>query len=529
MLATLVIALREGLEATLIVGIIAAFLRRNGAGLGPMWAGVGLAVLLSLGVGLGLNHLEQSLPQARQEALETLIGVVAIVFVTGMIWWMDRHGRDLKSSLEQDAAAALSGRGATALAAMAFLAVLKEGFETAVFFLATFSAAQSALWAGIGALIGLALAIGIGWGIYQGGVRLNLSRFFRITGGFLVLVAAGLCVSALRTGHEAGWINGGQQMVMDLGWLVAPGTVQAALITGVLGIPSDPRLIEVLGWVSYLAIVGALVYWPTAYRPSPRNAGRLKLGAALMLAVAALGLFLVPQPRARLRPQAPVAALRGDGAGQVQLRGDVLALDFGGVPLNLPHSSAQSSDHNGLPLSEADYGATVALNDAPQTVSFAELVALNGGRRPIGLNPTRYPGPYTAQWQADLDAHARLAQGAVVQARGGAQVLVTLSGRGLQTPRSLRVRKLPQAVAAQTGPLAWATSDTFSAKAMAAYRAYGSALQEWQFWARQLSVVLLLAALAIALRAARQLRSLAPERVSPSHGAGVEPAPKGSH
>src|ERR1700744_773016 len=99
---------------------------------------------------------------------------------------------------------------------MAFLAVLKEGFETSVFLLATFSAAQSAAWAATGALLGLLLAVLIGWGIFVGGVKINLTRFFRLTGAFLILVAAGLVITSLRTAHEAGWLNVGQQTTVNL-------------------------------------------------------------------------------------------------------------------------------------------------------------------------------------------------------------------------------------------------------------------------------------------------------------------------
>ena len=129
MIATLVIGLREGLEATLIVGIIAAFLRRNRTPLAPMWAGVGLAVALSIAVGFGLQLVEQALPQAQQEGMETIIGAVAVVFVTGMIVWMRTHARTLSRDLQASASAALGRGTAWALAGMAFLAVLNEGFE----------------------------------------------------------------------------------------------------------------------------------------------------------------------------------------------------------------------------------------------------------------------------------------------------------------------------------------------------------------------------------------------------------------
>src|SRR5699024_1863356 len=298
MLATFIIGLREGLEAALIVGIIAAFLRNNGKSLVSMWVGVALAIVLSVSVGVGLELAQQALPQAEQEALETVIGFVAVFFVTGMIVWMNNHAREMKRRLETEAAHALKRSSSLALAGMAFLAVLKEGFETSVFLLATFSVAQSAALAATGAVLGVISAIGLGWGIYAGGVRFNLSRFFRDTAGFLILVAAGLVIASLRTAHEAGWIVAGQQMTVDLAWLVAPGTIQSALITGVLGIPADPRLIEVIGWLAYLVPVALYVYWPQSHRPQPRTAMRLKSTLAAVLAATAIGLALgYPQPQ----------------------------------------------------------------------------------------------------------------------------------------------------------------------------------------------------------------------------------------
>jgi high-affinity iron transporter len=267
-------------------------LRKNGKRLTAMWLGVVLAVILSIVVGVGLDLAEQALPQSRQEGMESVIGAIAIFFVTGMIFWMNAHAHDMRRQLESEAADAISQASAYALASMAFLAVLKEGFETSVFLLATFSAAQSAELAAAGAIIGLLLAVVIGWGIYIGGVRINLARFFSFTGAFLLLVAAGLVISSLRTAHEAGWLNVGQQLTMNLSWLVAPGTVSSALITGVLGIPADPRLIEVTGWLIYLFAVASYLYWPTAIRPRPRLAARLQIVAAMMLAALALGLFL---------------------------------------------------------------------------------------------------------------------------------------------------------------------------------------------------------------------------------------------
>src|SRR3954447_4564343 len=134
-LPTLVIGLREGVEASLIVGIIAAFLAGSGHRnkLRYVWLGTGLAVALCLAVGVGLHLFEQQLPQDKQEALETVVAVVAVGMGATMIVWMRKHARSLKGELEASAGAALAEGSVRAFVVMAFLAVLREGFETAVF------------------------------------------------------------------------------------------------------------------------------------------------------------------------------------------------------------------------------------------------------------------------------------------------------------------------------------------------------------------------------------------------------------
>jgi high-affinity iron transporter len=161
---------------------------------------------------------------------------------------------------------------AGALVAMAFLAVLREGFETVVFLLAAFQASTSPLLAGSGALIGILLAVVLGYGIYRGGVKLNMARFFKITGAVLVVVAAGLLMTAAHTAHEAGWLNFGQQRAANLSWLVQPGTPISSLVTGMLGIQPYPTVIEVAVWVLYLVPMLAYVLWPTGRRTHPAAA-----------------------------------------------------------------------------------------------------------------------------------------------------------------------------------------------------------------------------------------------------------------
>ena len=280
MLPTFVIGLREGLEAALIVGIIAAFLGQEGRrdALRQVWIGTAAAVIICIGIGVALQAISADLPQRGQEGLETVVGALAVTMVTYMIIFMRRNARHLKGELEGAAASALASGSARALVAMAFLAVLREGFETAVFLLATFDASGDATTSWLGAVIGILLAAVVGYGVYRGGVRLNLARFFKVTGMVLVLVAAGLVMTAFRTANEAGWLTAGQGQAVDLSWLVRPGAPVSALLTGVLGIQPYPAWIEVIAWLAYLVPMAVIVAWP---------AGRRRPGPAVVNAAAA--------------------------------------------------------------------------------------------------------------------------------------------------------------------------------------------------------------------------------------------------
>jgi high-affinity iron transporter len=264
MIPTFVIALREGVEASLIVGIIAAFLVKEGRrdAMRQMWIGVAIAIVLCAAGAVILRVVGQDLPQQQQEGLETVIGLIAVSAVTYMIVWMRRHARGIKATLEGEAATALATGSTMALVAMAFLAVLREGFETSVFLLAAFQDATDTTAAGAGAVIGLIVAVAIGLGLYRGGVRINLTRFFRLTGIVLVFVAAGLLATAAHTAHEAGWINSLQGQAIDLSWLVQPGTVSGSLLTGMLGLQPSPTVIEAFVYLLYAVPMAIYVLWP---------------------------------------------------------------------------------------------------------------------------------------------------------------------------------------------------------------------------------------------------------------------------
>ncbi len=293
MLPTFIIGLREGVEAALIVGIIATFLNQQGRhdALRLMWIGVGAAVTICVVVGVGLEILNQDLPQRQQEMLETVIGIAAIAIVTFMIVWMRKHARGLSGELRQSVGAALAQGSAMALVGMAFFAVIREGLETVVFLIAVFQGANDTTAAGFGAVLGVLTAALIGAMIYRGGLKLNYSRFFRFTGAVLVFVAAGLVATTIHTAHEAGWLNVGQTEAMNLTWLVVPGTWTSSLLIGMLGWRPDPTAAEVIGYLLYLIPALTYVLWPQG----PRKPMRVPAAPATAIAVvvfAALALVL---------------------------------------------------------------------------------------------------------------------------------------------------------------------------------------------------------------------------------------------
>ncbi|WIE55279.1 iron uptake transporter permease EfeU [Curtobacterium sp. MCBD17_003] len=507
MLATLVIGLREGLEATLIVGIIAAFLRRGRISLVPMWGGIALAVVLSVAVGVGLEALEQALPQSEQEAMESVIGAVAVVFVTGMIIWMRTHARDLKGDLEASTAAAVGRGTAWALAGMAFLAVLKEGFETSVFLLATFQAASSAGAAALGAVIGVLVAVLIGWGIFTGGVRLDLRRFFTGTGVFLVFVAAGLVLTALRTAHEAGWVTIGQQRTVDLSWLAPTGSVQAALVTGVLGIPADPRVVEVVGWVGYLVPVLVVSLWPRSLRPSPARVPRVRVVVAAGLAVAAVALAVaVPTGREALPTSATLATGAGDphpttrhtATATLDGAAATLVVRAGDTVQRARFSSADhtTTTHAGVTADRWRTTTRVPSTGRPATLTIDQLTDLFG-RVPVGISPTQQPGPFTAHWTSTATRTLWAVDGGLLDARRTERAVLTVSGGGLPTSRTYSF-----------DATAWAVPATRVTAAGEAVASGASAGREALLWKAWLPIALAIAAIAQALLALRDRRRL---------------------
>ncbi|HEY5881771.1 MAG TPA: iron uptake transporter permease EfeU, partial [Nakamurella sp.] len=430
MLATFVIGLREGLEAALIVGIIAAFLKQSNRAdaIRHVWIGVGIAVAICLGVGILLQVLRSELPQRQQEMLECVVAAIAVLMITYMILWMRRHSRDLRSSLQGAAGSALARGSAGALIVMAFLAVIREGFETAVFLLAAFQSAVSPVQAAIGVVLGIAVAVVLGYLVYRGGIRLNLSRFFRITGAVLVLVAAGLVMSTLRAAYEAGWLAIGQQQALDLTAIARPGSVQESLLTGMLGIRSSLPVVEVVAYLLYAVPMLLVVLWPPRRTPPTRTIGKILVGSAAgALVIAALLVALAPPVPAPLTDtQGPFALTESGtdatGTARVQLAADAtqatLTVEIGGATTT-GTSTLTATGHaavvtaGGSTASATTFAGTPISSELVTATLTADQIAdLNGGRLPVGIRsgqagqtyPAMYTDTLTPTVSADQDA-----------------------------------------------------------------------------------------------------------------------------
>jgi high-affinity iron transporter len=517
MLATLVIGLREGLEASLIVGIIAAFLSRTGKPLRPMWIGVAIAVVLSIAVGVVLELVSVSLPQAQQEGMESIIGLVAVTFVTAMIGWMNTHARHMRSELEGQAESALRDGTAWALVGMAFLAVLKEGFETSVFILAAFQSASNTLAAGAGALIGVGIAVAIGIGIFRGGVRINLGRFFKITGVFLVFVAAGLVLTSLRTAHEAGWITVGQQSTLDLSWLAPVGSVQAALLTGVLGIPADPRMIEVVGWAAFLIPTLIYLLWPAKKRPAPTQLPRLRFAIAATLAIAAAALAVgVQLPGAFVAPAASVKSSDGsNGTAIARVGGSSATLTSrvqGASDTTVfPTWTGVPSTINGLSSRSWNVTTKQSVAKLPTTLSLTELISLTGGRLPIGVNATQNPGPFSANWVSKTATSMSTVDGTLVAAQQTPTTILTLSGGGLSTARTISV------TGGAGSPASWQVTDGYTVTTLAGIANRAAETSELLLWKLWVPIALALAALVlVGFALKRAPREVTAKKTSPA-------------
>ena len=274
MAESFLIMLREGFEAALIVAIVFAYLRKIGRLdlARPVWLGTLAAGAVALIAGLGLNLLVESLQAETRVRAFAAISFAAAGLLTWMIFWMRKQARGMKRHLEGKVAEAV-GQSATALAAVAFVAVLREGIETALFMTAVAGAADGLLLA-LGGVAGLVVACSIGVAVYRGSRRVSLPTFFRVTGLLVIIVAAGLLARGIFLLQADGVIGSANFAVYNLTgirWLTID-TLPGQFLSGVLGWDPRPSLEQAAAWLLYTIPVGFMYFKLTAMRPSQRSA-----------------------------------------------------------------------------------------------------------------------------------------------------------------------------------------------------------------------------------------------------------------
>jgi len=258
------IGLREGLEAALVVVILVAFLVKTDRrwALRHVWTGVGVAVALSVALGALLTYGTKQLTFEAQELIGGSASIIAVVFVTFMVFWMKSASRTISGELKGRLDKALD-MGPLAIALVAFLGVGREGLETAIFFYATTEAAgQGNNQPLIGWVIGLGGAVVLGWLIYRGAVKINLATFFRYTGILLVLVAAGILAYGIHDLQEAGFLPGLTTLAFDVSATVDPGSWYATLLKGIFNFTPATTVLQAIAWVLYVGIVLTLFLRP---------------------------------------------------------------------------------------------------------------------------------------------------------------------------------------------------------------------------------------------------------------------------
>lgn len=257
MLTGSLITFREGLEAFLIIGILLGYLTKiNQPRLKVhVWIGASAAILVSVLLAIAFQVLAIRFEGAAEEKFEAAVAIVAVGVLTWMVLWMQRQSRGIKGVLEQKVDIALSRGQTFGLAGLAFITVLREGLETTLFLSALFfsTAGENPF---PGALLGLTIAAGITYLIFRSSIRLNLRTFFIITGGMLIVIAAGLVGHSVMALQEIGWLTIGTATVWDIGWLISDEGLLGRMLHAFIGFEAAPSILMVVAYFAYTITFG---------------------------------------------------------------------------------------------------------------------------------------------------------------------------------------------------------------------------------------------------------------------------------
>ena len=263
MLGNFLIGLREGLEAAIVVSILIAYLikinRRDQ--IRSVWIGVGLALVLCIGFTAALAVTSTTLSDSAEEAFAGVVSLLAVGTVTWMIFWMKKAARALSGELRRGVDQALV-TGASALVTLAFVAVAREGLETAIFIWSTIQATGVTAGPVFGAILGLLTAVALGFLIYNQTVKLNISTFFRWTGVLLILVAAGVLMYAIHEFQELGWLPGEDNIAFDVSSTIPPESWYGSVLKGAINFTPAPSVLQVVAWFAYVIPVTVLYFLP---------------------------------------------------------------------------------------------------------------------------------------------------------------------------------------------------------------------------------------------------------------------------
>jgi high-affinity iron transporter len=243
---------REGLEASLIVGIVLGYLKKteHRQYFRAVWIGIAAAVAVSIALGAGLFFTVGELDGRAEYIFEGAVMLSAVLVLTWMIFWMRKQAVNIKKELESKLGAALAAGSGLALAGVAFIAVAREGWESALFLFAI-SESSSKVSTGVGAAIGLVVAVVLGVGVYLGSRRLNLRQFFTYTGIFLIVFAAGLLARATAEFQEAGILPRGVDHLWNTSTLVGNDSHAGKFLTALFGYDASPSLLQVVVWAVF--------------------------------------------------------------------------------------------------------------------------------------------------------------------------------------------------------------------------------------------------------------------------------------